>query len=137
MGGSLKIGHHIFISDIVELQHLLGAVVHLVVQDGHEQMLHIHSLGMLHTGLKHSQFENVAGLLVQHQLACIQRFLDIVHPNAFLKFVLYGLYIDFHTTEQVSYHTVLLSDDTQQQMLRPHAPACQPRGLLSAESEDF
>ena len=43
------------------------------MQDGQQQMGHIHSLTVLKTGFQDGQTEYVAGFLVQYELAAVAR----------------------------------------------------------------
>ena len=113
VGWSLQVRHYVFVGYIVEFQHLFGAVVHLIVQNGHEQMLYIHGLRMLHARFEDSQFENVAGFLVQYKLTRVEGLVGVVFTHALFKLFLDGLLVYLHTVEQSSDDAVLLADDTQ------------------------
>ena len=107
------------------------------MEHGKEQMLHIYRLCMLYARFQDGKLEDVAGLGVQHQLAGSDRCFQLVLTDFLFQFFLYALGVDAQPLEQVKNGRILLSEDTEQQMLRTHRAAGQARRLFPAESKDL
>ena len=48
------------------------------MENGQQQVLHIHGLFVLDAGLEHGQLENVAGFLVEHEFLRVDGTRDVV-----------------------------------------------------------
>ena len=64
-GFLMQIGQSLVIVHVVMIEHLFGAIVGLIVQDGEQQMLHVHHRGMLDACLEHGKFQDIVGFLVE------------------------------------------------------------------------
>ena len=72
----------ILVIHIIHFQYYFSSVVHLVVQDGEQQVLLVHTGGALDTCLQHRQFQDIAGFLVKYQFIGIDRHADLILPHA-------------------------------------------------------
>ena len=114
---------------------MFGTVVDGIVKDGQQQVLFVYFVCMLDTGLQHGQFQNVARLLVQHQVCGVYGAPDFVLPDTHLQFGLNRLQVQVQTMKEVDHRTVIAPEHAQQQVFRSYGTAGESRCLLSGESE--
>ena len=131
------IGDGVFVVHVVEFQYFFSPIAHLVVQDGQQQVLHIHRLCVLDARFEHRQLQDVAGFLVEHEVAGVNGLVDFVFPYSAFQFCLYRLQVDIHACEEVHDGFVLTAQNAKQQMFRPHRPAGQACGFFATESENL
>ena len=107
------------------------------MEDGQQQVLHIHRLGVLDAGFEHGQLQNVAGPVVEHELAGVGRSFLLVLAHACLKLLFDMLNVEFQSAEEVGHDPVFFSEDAEQQVFRPHKAVGQACRLFPAESENL
>ncbi len=129
--------HGCLIVEVVHLKHFLCHVVGVVVQHGEQQVLHVYHLCMLQAGFEHGKSQDVACLVVEHELTGVHRFCYLVFAHFFLKLLLYGLAVDVQLPEQVGHGRCLLPQDAEQKVLWPHETAGQAGRLFSAEGKNL
>ena len=109
----------------------------MVVQDGQQQMLFLNARSALQACFQYGQLQNVAGFLVEHQVAGVDRHSYLVLPDAHFQLRLDCLHVDVQSVENIQHGTFLHAHQRQQQVLGAHAAAGQPCGFLAREGQDF
>ena len=107
------------------------------MQDGEQQVLFVYFISSLYSGLKHSQLQDVAGLLIEHKFCGVYGHVDLVFPHTLFQFVLHRLQVQIQPAEKVYHGSSIASEHTQQQVFGAYAPTGQTGSLLARESENF
>ena len=100
-------------------------------------MLHIDQLCVLDAGLQNGEFQDVVRLLVEHEVARVNRFAEFVFAHTRFKFGLDGLQIHVESVKYVGDGFVPLAQNTEQQVLRPYRPTGQSGGFFATECENL
>ena len=124
-------GEYVVVVHVVKFQYLFGSVVHLIVQDGEQQMLFFNFVGTLNAGFEHGQLQDVAGLLVEHQVTGVDGAAQLVFPDLLFKLGLDRLKVEIQTVEDVDDGAFVHSEQAQQQVFRAYRPAGQPCRFLT------
>ena len=137
VGHLLEICQCVFVIHVVVLQYFLGTIVHLVVENGKQQVSHVYGAGALQTGLKNCQFQNVACFVVQYQFTGVDGTAIFIGLRNRLQFFFHRLDVDVHALEQRVHLIGTVAKYTHEQMLRPYPTTGKPCGLFPAIGEDF
>ena len=101
------------------------------MQDGEQQVLFIYFVRSLYACLQHGKFQNIAGLLVEHEVCRMDGHPNLIFSYALLQFRLDGLQVQIEPVEQVDNGTITAPEHTQQQMFRSYRTAGQACCLLA------
>ena len=131
----MKVQQGVLVIHVVGLQHLLSAIIDLVVQYGQEKMLYLYRLYALQASLQHGQLEDVVCLLAQGRLGRTHRHRQHAAAQPVLQLHLHRMDVDGMAVKHVFHSIGLVAKYAQQQVLGGHFGARQAKGFLTAESE--
>ena len=88
------------------------------MQDGQQQVMHVHRLRMLNPRFQHGQLQNVAGSFVQNEFRRVDGFVDFFYSYPVFQFCFHGWKIDVQSCKHILYQAILFSEHPQKKMFR-------------------
>ena len=104
---SLEQAQNVVVVHVVLFKNLFGSVVYLIVQDGQQQVLLIHTLLSLDACFKHGQLQDVRCPFVQHQLMGVDGLRNVILSHFRLQVVFQLGDVQSQTVEHINDRPVL------------------------------
>ena len=107
------------------------------MKDGQQQMLFFYRRSGLHARLENGQFENIAGLLVEHQLMVEHVVFVNILAYLLLQLAFYRPNVNAIDVQHLSHSTVLVTQDAKEQMLWSDRRTFESCRFLPAEGKNL
>ena len=127
----------VIICHVVHFQDGFHSVFRMVVQHGKQQVLLVHNLHVLYPCFEHSQFQDVACLLVDVEFRGEEWFLVVVLHYLLFERLFHVVHVNVHDGEEVLHGAVLASQYAEHHVLWSYGNTRQSHSLLLAEGEYF